>query len=175
MSTSDSRSAEKRPARKTTAAGKAVAGKPAASKTPAGKASASKPAAGTDAASAELAREAAQHALAKKAEDLVILDLRGLSPIADFFVIATGLSDVHVRAVANGVQDGLLAGPRRAKPWHLEGDDTLRWVLLDYVTVVVHVFQRGTREYYGLDRFWGDAPREEIVDAPGAGGGGGAA
>ncbi|MBM4116811.1 ribosome silencing factor [bacterium] len=152
MSTSDSRSREKRPARKVAAAG--GAGKPVA-----------------DASSAELAREAAQHALAKKAEDLVVLDLRTLSPIADFFVIATGLSDVHVRAIADSVQEGLLAGSRRAKPWHLEGNDTLRWVLLDYVTVVVHVFQRGTREYYGLERFWGDAPREEIADAPGGAGG----
>lgn len=163
MSTSDSRSPEKRPARKATAAGAT------------GKTSAGKPSSGADATSAELAREAAQQALARKAEDLVILDLRGLSPIADFFVIATGLSDVHVRSIANGVQDGLLAGPRRAKPWHLEGDDTLRWVLLDYVTVVVHVFQRGTREYYGLERFWGDAPREEIADAPAPGAAGGGA
>jgi ribosome-associated protein len=116
--------------------------------------------------SSELAREAAQFALEKKAEDLVILDLRTLSPIADFFVIATGLSDVHVRSIADGIRDGLLESDRRAKPWHSEGYDTLRWVLLDYVNVVVHVFQRGTREYYGLDRFWGDAPREEIADEP---------
>jgi ribosome-associated protein len=124
--------------------------------------------------SQELARAAAQHALAKKGEDLVILDLRGLSPIADFFVLATGLSDVHVRALSDAVRDGLLAHTPPAKPWHLEGYETLRWVLLDYVTVVVHVFQRGAREYYGLERFWGDAPRELVVDlppAPGSGGG----
>ena len=112
----------------------------------------------------ELARAAAQFALAKKGEDLVILDLRSLSPIADFFVIATGLSDAHVRAVADGIRDGLLEGTPPVKPWHLEGYDTMRWVLLDYVHVVVHIFQRGAREYYGLERFWGDAPREDVAD-----------
>jgi len=122
--------------------------------------------------SQELARAIAQHALAKKGEDLVILDLRSLSPIADFFVIATGLSDAHVRSVADGIRDGLLAGKPPVKPWHLEGYDTLRWVLLDYVHVVVHVFQRSPRDYYGLERFWGDAPREEVADeAPGRPGG----
>jgi ribosome-associated protein len=123
--------------------------------------------------SQELARAIAQFALAGKGEDVVILDLRSLSPIADFFVIATGLSDTHVRAVADGIRDGLLERTPAVKPWHLEGYDTLRWVLLDYVHVVVHVFQRRTREYYGLERFWGDAPREEVADeAPGRTGGG---
>jgi ribosome-associated protein len=114
----------------------------------------------------------AEFALAKKGEDLVILDLRSLSPIADFFVLATGLSDAHVRAVADGIRDGLMERTPAVKPWHLEGYDTLRWVLLDYVHVVVHVFQRTAREYYGLERFWGDAPREEVADeAPGRPGG----
>jgi ribosome-associated protein len=116
-----------------------------------------------------LAREAAQLALAKKAEDLVILDLRGLSPIADFFVLATGLSEAHVKSIIDGVQSGLLEREDRAKPWHTEGYDTLRWVLLDYVHVVVHVFRSETRDYYGLERFWGDAPREEIADTPAPG------
>jgi ribosome-associated protein len=123
--------------------------------------------------SQELARAVAEFALAKKGEDLVILDLRSLSPIADFFVLATGLSDAHVRAVADGIRDGLMERTPPVKPWHLEGYDTLRWVLLDYVHVVVHVFQRNAREYYGLERFWGDAPREEVAAAaPGRPGGG---
>ncbi|MCB1163970.1 MAG: ribosome silencing factor [Candidatus Krumholzibacteriia bacterium] len=119
---------------------------------------------GTD--SQALAREAAQFALEKKAEDLLVLDLRGLSPIADFFVLATGLSEAHVKSITDGVRDGLLESERKAKPWHMEGYDTLRWVLLDYVHVVVHVFRSETRDYYGLERFWGDAPREEIADPP---------
>lgn len=115
---------------------------------------------------------AARHALAKKAEDVVLLDLRGLSPIADYFVIASGVGDVHVKAIINGVQDGLLDTPEHVKPWHVEGYDTLRWVLADYVHVVVHVFQRETREYYALERFWGDAPREDLQDEPMRPGGG---
>ncbi len=105
---------------------------------------------------------------------MVLLDLRGLSPIADYFVIASGVGDVHVRAIIDGVRDGLLELPEKTKPWHLEGYDTLRWVLADYVHIVVHVFQRETREYYALEHFWGDAPRENIEDEPGRVPGGGA-
>lgn len=100
---------------------------------------------------------------------MVLLDLRKLSPIADFFVVCSGVADVHVKAISDAVLDGLSAEPERSKAWHIEGYDTLRWVLLDYVNVVVHVFQRETRDYYSLEKFWGDAPREEIHDeGPGA-------
>ncbi|MCP4546181.1 MAG: ribosome silencing factor [bacterium] len=122
--------------------------------------------------SKELAAAAAQFALNKKAEDVVILDLRKLSPIADFFVICSGQSEVQVRAIANSIEDACLELPEKAKPWHVEGNDTLRWVLLDYVNIVVHVFRNETREYYSLEKFWGDAPRELIVDEsplPGSG------
>lgn len=97
---------------------------------------------------------------------MVLLDLRGLSPIADYFVIASGVGDVHVKAIADGVREGLLELPEKHKPWHVEGGDTLRWVLADYVHVVVHVFRRETRDYYALERFWGDAPQERIEDEP---------
>jgi ribosome-associated protein len=95
---------------------------------------------------------------------VVILDLRKLSPIADFFVICTGVGDVHVKAISDAVEKGLQSMTEKHKAWHVEGYDTLRWVLLDYVNVVVHVFQQGTREYYSLEKFWGDAPREEMTD-----------
>lgn len=111
-----------------------------------------------------MALRAAEHALAKKAEQVRVLDLRKLSPIADFFVVCSGGSDAQVRAIAEAVRAGLIDDDKALKPWHEEGGDTLRWVLLDYVNVVVHVFQRETREYYALERFWGDADSREILD-----------
>jgi len=114
----------------------------------------------------ELARRAAELSLEKKAEDVLVLDLRGLSSVADYFVICSGSSDVHVKAIADHVQDELLKidVKPKLKPWHVEGEGTQRWVLLDFVHVVVHVFRRETREYYALERLWGDAPMEEVRD-----------
>jgi ribosome-associated protein len=113
-----------------------------------------------------LARRAARAALAKKAEDVVILDLRELSSACDFFVLATGLSDPQVRAIHEQVEESLSEVGLR--PWHIEGRAGRKWVLLDYVDVVIHVFHRDTREYYRLENLWADAPREAL-------GGGGAA
>ncbi len=114
----------------------------------------------------DLARRAAELCLEKKGEDVMILDLRGLSSVTDFFVIASASSNVHVKAVADFVQDELLKidVKPRVKPWHVEGADTQRWMLLDFVNVVVHVFRPETREYYSLERLWSDAPMEEIHD-----------
>jgi ribosome-associated protein len=111
----------------------------------------------------ELAREAARLTLTKRAEDVVILDLRGLDGVCDFFVIATGHSEIQVRAIADAVEEGLRES-RRIKPWHSEGFEARRWVLLDYVDVVVHVFHARAREYYLLDKLWGDAAREDVAD-----------
>jgi ribosome-associated protein len=113
-----------------------------------------------------LARKAAELSLEKKGEDVMILDLRGLSSVADYFVICSGSSDVHVKAIADHVQNELVKidVKPKVKPWHVEGADTQRWVLLDFVNVVVHIFRAETREYYSLERLWGDAPMEEIHD-----------
>ena len=113
-----------------------------------------------------LAQTAAQLSLEKKAEDVMILDLRGLSSVTDYFVICSGSSDVHVKAIADFVQDELLKinVKPKVKPWHVEGADTQRWVLLDFVNGVVHIFRAETREYYALEKLWGDAPMEEIHD-----------
>ena len=113
--------------------------------------------------SQELAREAARLTLTKRAEDVVILDLRGLDGVCDFFVIATGNSEVQVRAIADAVEEGLRES-RGIKPWHSEGFEARRWILLDYVDVVVHVFHTRAREYYLLDKLWGDAAREDVAD-----------
>lgn len=101
--------------------------------------------------------EAAARLLEKtKAEDIVALDLRTCSNVCDYFLIASGGSEQHVRALGSEVEAGL----RRlgVKPWHREGTEGRRWILLDYVDVVVHVFHREAREFYRLERLWADAP-----------------
>jgi ribosome-associated protein len=110
----------------------------------------------------DLAREAARLTLTKRAEDVVILDLRSLDGVCDFFVIATGHSEIQVKAIADAVEEGLRE--RGMKPWHSEGFEARRWILLDYVDVVVHVFHARAREYYLLDKLWGDAAREVVAD-----------
>ena len=104
---------------------------------------------------ATLAKKIAQTLYLKKAEDILILDIRELSGIADFFIICSGTSDRHVKAIADAVLDELTE--KKIKPWHKEGYENLQWILLDYVDVVVHVFQNETREFYSLERLWGDA------------------
>ena len=103
----------------------------------------------------EILREAARAALAKKARTPVALDLRELDGVCDYFFICSGSSEVQVKAIAEAVEDGLRE--RGVRPWHIEGFESRRWVLLDYVEVVVHVFHEKTGEYYMLDRLWGDA------------------
>ena len=110
----------------------------------------------------DLARAAAKLTLSKRAEDVTILDLRELAGVADFFVLATGNSEVQVRAIADAVDDGMDAVG--VKVWHSEGYEARRWILLDYVDVVVHVFHAKAREYYLLDKLWGDARRENVTD-----------
>lgn len=110
----------------------------------------------------DLARVAARLTLTKRAEDVAILDLRELDGVADFFVLATGNSEVQVRAIADAVDEGMDA--LGAKVWHSEGYEARRWILLDYVDFVVHVFHAKAREYYLLDKLWGDARRENVTD-----------
>ncbi|MEM9997289.1 MAG: ribosome silencing factor [Bacteroidota bacterium] len=101
--------------------------------------------------------------LDKKAADVTVLDLRGVSGVADFFVLATGTSDVQIKAIADGVRMGVKEATGEL-PWHREGYTSLVWVLLDYVDVVVHVFNEEKRAFYDLERLWGDAPRELVAD-----------
>jgi ribosome-associated protein len=108
-------------------------------------------------------RRAAELALERKAHDVVILDLRGISTATDYFVIAGGTSDVQVKAIAEHVVDELKKDSVR--PEHSEGLRGGRWVLLDYVDFVVHVFHPEARAFYQLENLWGDAPRWEAPDA----------
>jgi ribosome-associated protein len=108
-----------------------------------------------------LARRAAALCADLKAHDVVVLDLRGVTDMADFFVIASGTSDTHVRAVADHVATGLKAVG--VTPHHVEGVTQGRWALLDFVDIVVHVFHPALRSYYQLERLWGDAPALPLV------------
>lgn len=92
-----------------------------------------------------------------KARDIVALDLRGLNDATDWFVIASGTSDAHVRGIAQSVLNRLDAAGARAH--HVEGLTTGRWVLLDFVDLVVHLFHPEARAFYQLERLWNDAPR----------------
>ncbi len=96
-------------------------------------------------------------ALDKKAEDPVILDLAKLTSVAHYFVIMHGNSDRHVRALAEHIADTLET--HKVKAWHREGMEHAQWVLLDFGSVIAHVFYKETREFYGLERLWGEAPR----------------
>lgn len=96
----------------------------------------------------------------KKALDIVIMDLSGLTDIADYFVIASGTSDRHVRTIADGIQEGMkLEG---ARPFAVEGYDEGRWIILDYQSVVVHVFLESLRELYDLESLWIEAKKHRI-------------
>ena len=110
----------------------------------------------------ELADFIAHLILEKKGYDVLILDLRGLTSITDYFVICSVDSDVQAKAVTEHIKDELLY--QTIKPWHTEGQSTSNWILMDFVDVVVHIFHPETREFYGLERLWGDAKFTEIKD-----------
>jgi ribosome-associated protein len=103
----------------------------------------------------EVAR-AAELMLDRKALDVAVLDLRGIAGVTDFFLIASGRSDTHVSAIADFMIDQLKEEGMR--PVGVEGLRGGRWVLVDYVDFVVHVFHPSAREFYQLERLWGDAP-----------------
>lgn len=105
--------------------------------------------------SQKLARAAVEWALDKKAEDVVLLDLRGVLDVTDWFVIATGYSEIQVQAIGDAIVDG--ATDARQKPVHVEGREPGRWMLVDFIDVVVHVMLPQERDRYRLDRLWGDA------------------
>jgi ribosome-associated protein len=103
--------------------------------------------------------EAARIAEDNRAEDVVVLDLRGISSIADFFVIGTGTSERQMKAVIDQIEAfGRKVGQ---KPLGYSGRESDSWVLADYVDVVIHMFSREKRRYYDLELLWGDAPRVE--------------
>lgn len=112
--------------------------------------------------SLKFAEDITQIILSKKGFKIRILDLRKLSTFADFFVICSASSDTQVKAIADAVDRELRE--RGIKTYHREGYEALNWVLLDYFDVVVHIFKTEAREYYNLEKLWGDAKVIEIDD-----------
>ncbi len=111
--------------------------------------------------------KAVKAALDKKAFDVVVLDLRGTPAFTDFFVLCSGSSQRQVKAIADAVEDALRDARVRAA--HVEGYDRAEWVLMDFFSFIVHVFTPQTREFYSLERLWGDAERIEISEEPAPG------
>ena len=112
----------------------------------------------------ELALAAAQAAADKKAQDIVILDVAEQLVITDAFLLASAPSERQVLAIVDAIEERLLQLPERAKPVRREGERAGRWVLLDYVDLVVHVQHSEEREFYALDRLWKDCPVIPFVD-----------
>ncbi len=96
----------------------------------------------------------------RKGADLLLLDLRGISDATDYFLLATGTSDTHVRSIAENILQAL--AERGTKPSHVEGILSGRWVLIDCIDFVVHVFHPAARAFYQLERLWGDAPAQSL-------------
>ena len=107
---------------------------------------------------------AVRAAFDKKAEDVVVLDLRKAGGFTDFFVICTGANTRQIVAIADGVRD-TLKRDLHERPTLMEGIDRSEWILLDYFNFVVHVFSRDCRAFYNLERLWGNAVRHEVADA----------
>jgi ribosome-associated protein len=110
---------------------------------------------------AEITR-AVNAALDKKAQDVVILDLRNTPAFTDFFVLCSGLNQRQVKAIADAVEEALRAA--KLRPAHVEGYDRAEWVLMDYFSFIVHVFTPQTRAFYALERLWGDAERIDVTE-----------
>ena len=100
----------------------------------------------------------------KKASDIVVLEVTELSSIADYFIIATADSKRQIKTCADYIDETL--SQKGIRPLHLEGMTNLEWVLMDYGDIIVHIFDRDSRLFYGLERLWGDAPHVEFKAKP---------
>ena len=103
--------------------------------------------------------------LEKKAEDVVIMDLRKVkTAVADYFVLCSGNSDTQIEAISESIEEQVKKGSGQ-NPWKREGRDQKEWILIDYVDVVVHVFNKEKRKFYGLEELWGDANIQRLTEA----------
>ena len=112
----------------------------------------------------ELALTAAQAAADKKAQDIVLIDVADQLYITDAFVIASAANERQVGSIVDAIEEALLNMPEKAKPIRREGERQGRWVLLDYIDIVVHIQHAEEREFYALDKLWKDCPSIEFVD-----------
>lgn len=100
-----------------------------------------------------------------KGQDIILLDLREIeNTVCDYFIICNGTSNTQVNAIVGSIQK-TVSKAIKDKPWHIEGQDNAEWVLMDYVNVVVHVFQKHVREFYDIESLWGDAKFTEIKNS----------
>ena len=111
----------------------------------------------------ELAQHAIEAAFSKKANDVVVMDMRSVSGVADIFILCTGTSDLQIKAIYQSIRERIRDFGDEL-PWHTEGTDSLQWVLMDYVNLVVHIFSEEKRAFYDLERLWGDAPKEAVSE-----------
>ena len=117
----------------------------------------------TELGSEQLARQIAETALDRKAQDVVVLDMRGVVSYTDFFVIATGNTERQTRAIADAIHQRLKdTGDERLLPERVEGHTEGRWILMDYLDCVVHIFTAPARDYYRLETLWGEVPALEV-------------
>jgi len=100
----------------------------------------------------------------KKASEIVVMDLREVkNAVADFFVICSGNSDKQLEAISDSVDEEVYKAVKE-KPWHVEGKGNKEWMILDYISVVTHIFKKDRRQFYALEKLWGDAEITEIED-----------
>lgn len=111
------------------------------------------------------AKKLINFALSKKAEEVLLLDLRKITTMTDFFIICSGTSEVQVKAIADAITEG--CKKEKIDIYNVEGYGALSWVLIDLVDIVVHIFKPDVRRYYQLERLWGDAARETFGDEGG--------
>jgi ribosome-associated protein len=113
----------------------------------------------------DFVKKIAQKLDEKKGENVVALDVKGLTSLADYFVIASATSDTHVKALSDYVEE-TIKRETGEKPHHVEGKEYNRWIVLDYGDVIVHVMLPDIRDYYGLDWLWSDGKRIEFERKP---------
>lgn len=118
--------------------------------------------------SRELALRAREAAEERKADDVALLDLKGLTLVADYFLIASGTSGRQVKGIAEHIEETMRQAGLRLL--HKEGVENARWLLLDFGGLVCHIFSRAERDFYSLERLWGDAPRVEAATVAGQSG-----
>ncbi len=116
--------------------------------------------------SKELSQLVAQGMLEKKANGIIILDLRNIkNAVTDFFVICSGNSDTQVDAITDSIEEQVYK-QSGLDPWHKEGKENKEWILLDYVDVVAHVFKKDRRQFYAIEDLWGDAEVTQVDSEP---------
>ncbi len=109
-----------------------------------------------------LAKKLAKLAFIKKAHKITLIDLRKISDVTDFFIICSGDSDTQVRAIANSIMEEVKK--LNISSYHFEGFENAEWIIIDFVDIVFHVFQNKTREFFNLEKIWGEAKQDILQE-----------